>query len=147
MKVVLLANVPSLGRKFEVKNVASGHARNFLLPHGLATLADRATLKRVESLKRQYETSEMGKRAEADRLIGELEAVTITIQAKANEQGHLFEGVSKEMIATEIKKETKIELDPEWLDLDRPIKALGEYEINLATGKIKIQVTPIEPAR
>lgn len=143
MKVVLLNNVPNLGRKFEIKNVAYGHARNFLLPNGLAALADRTVLKRVELLKKQYEASQINKHVEADRLIDELAETTITIQVKANEQGHLFEGISKEMIATEIKKETKIDLDPEWLELDRPIKAIGDYEIGMAKGKIKIQIISI----
>ncbi|MEK7208887.1 MAG: 50S ribosomal protein L9 [Patescibacteria group bacterium] len=150
MKIVLLGDVRGVGKKFEVKNVTGGYARNHLLPSGLALVADRAARQRVELLKQQDENRRGKLRTKAVELIGQLNTgkTVITIEAKANEQGHLFEGIDRLAIIEAIKKETKIELEPDWLELIRPIKAVGDYDLKISSGGgegiIKIKITPEE---
>lgn len=140
MKIVLLNDVASLGRRFEVKNVTAGYARNYLLPKGLAALADNATLKRIELLKHKHESDLKRRRDEAVQLISQLAGTIITIEVKTNEQGHLFEGIDRTAIAEAVKRETKIELDPDWIELERPIKVIGDYDLTVAHGETKEQI-------
>ena len=139
MKIVLLDDVATLGRRFEVKTVANGYARNLLIPKGLAALADKAMLKRVEILKKQYEQSEKRRQTQVATAINQLADQLITIEVKTNEQGHLFEGIHQTAIAAAIKAETKIELDPNWIKLERPIKIIGDYDLTVEMGETKSQ--------
>lgn len=148
MKIVLLNDVASVGRRFEVKTVAPGFARNYLVPNGLAALADSATLRRIEILKKQREQSEKQRQAQAAQSINQLSGTIINLEAKTNELGHLFEGLHAPEIARAIKQETKIDIDPNWIKLERPIKAIGDYDLNIADGdingqiKIRVQTLP-----
>ena len=146
MKIVLLDNIRGVGRKFEVKNVAGGYARNHLLPHGLALLANQLTLKQIESLKKQAEQRRTRLKDKAAELIGQLDEKTVTLEARANEQGHLFQGLDRSAVAEAIKQESKIEIEPDWLELERPLKALGDYDLKIVSGpiegKIKITIKP-----
>ncbi len=140
MKIVLLDDVAKLGRKFEIKNVANGYARNALIPKGLAARADPATVRRIEILKKQHEQSEKQRQAQAVQSINQLSGTIINMAAKANDQGHLFEGIHPTEIAAAIKQETKIDLDPSWLKLERPIKAVGDYDLAIVHGDTKGQI-------
>ncbi|MBI2097326.1 MAG: 50S ribosomal protein L9 [Candidatus Vogelbacteria bacterium] len=144
MKIVLLDDVAKVGKRFEIKNVASGYARNFLIPKGSAALANPAILKRVELMKHKYEVELNKRRAEASQVINQLADSIIVIEAKANEQGHLFEGLDRAAIAAAVKRETKLDLNPEWLQLERPLKAIGDYDLAIAQGdsqsRIKVRV-------
>ncbi|HZS42916.1 MAG TPA: 50S ribosomal protein L9 [Candidatus Paceibacterota bacterium] len=134
MKVILLKDVPNFGRRYEVKNVSDGHALNFLFPRGLAELANDQTLKKVEELKKQHDDE---KRVREDLLVKNLKALTdsrIELSEKANDKGHLFAGIHKPEIIAAIKKQTELDVDADHLDLEEPIKAVGEYDI-----KIKVQ--------
>jgi len=140
MKIVLLDDVAALGRRFEVKTVANGYARNALIPKGLVALADSVTLRRIEILKKQHAQSEKQRQTQAAQSINQLAGTIINIEVKANEQGHLFEGIHAMEIATAIKQETKIDIDPNWIKLERPIKAVGDYDLTIAHGDIKGQI-------
>jgi len=129
MKVILLKDVPKVGRKYEIKNVADGYGRNFLIGRGLATLAT------PESEKRMVEKKNL---AEAERVVNEdlleknlegVSAARVLFVRKANEEGHLFAGIKKEEIVAELKKQAHIELAEEYIVLDHPIKELGEHKI------------------
>jgi large subunit ribosomal protein L9 len=131
MKVILLKNVPKIGARFEVKDVSAGHATNFLIPKGLAEIATESSIKRIETVKAQ---------ADAERKIHEdllmknlvdMQGVVIEMEESANEQGHLFAGIHKEEIIPEIKKQTQLEILPEYINLEKPIKEVGEHEIEV----------------
>lgn len=147
MEIVLLDDVINVGGRYEVKKVAAGYARNYLLPRGLAAPANPAMLRQVEQLKKKHQ-AELARRQEtADKFIGQLSDAVVTIKAKANEQGHLFEGLDRQAIAAAVKGQIKVDFDPEWLQLERPLKALGDYELIAAPaasvgrrGQIKIRV-------
>ncbi|MEK7552744.1 MAG: 50S ribosomal protein L9 [Patescibacteria group bacterium] len=146
MKVLLLNNVPALGQRFELKEVASGHARNFLIPKGLAIIADVAAHKRVEFLKTKQFNEDKNQQTRVENIIKNLSDQTLKIEAKANAQGHLFEGLDEKRIVAAIKSQTGIEAEEKWLKLDRPIKVTGEHELTITGGKLSGQIKLIVTA-
>ena len=134
MKVILNKDIPKVGKKYEVKNVADGHALNFLIPHGLAVAATVGALKKLEIAKTMVAVE---KKVQEDLLLKNLKSLDgarIEIVEKANDKGHLFAGLHKEQIIPEIKKQTGLDVLPEFLVLDKPIKQIGEHSL-----EIKIQ--------
>ncbi|MFC1720866.1 50S ribosomal protein L9 [Patescibacteria group bacterium] len=136
MKVVLLQTVPKVGKQYEVKEVSRGFAQNFLFPQKLAEIATEKAMKAIEKKK---QNSDAEAKIHEDLLIKnivDMSGVTIVMQEKANEKGHLFAGVHKDEIVPEIKKQTQLDIDPESIQLEEPIKELGEHEIEVsAHGK------------
>ncbi len=131
MKVILLKDVAKLGRQYEIKEVSSGHAINLLIPQGLALSATPDAVKRLEVKKKQ---------ADAERKIHEdllvmnikgLDGKTITIAGKANEKGHLFAGLHREAIAAELQKQTELQIDPSFIQIDHPLKEVGEHIVEV----------------
>ncbi len=145
MKVILINDVPKLGKKHDVKDVSNGHALNLLLPQGLAIAATPQALKRAIVEKAKTE----GERKVHEELLMQnlksLEDVSITISGKANEKGHLFAGLHREAIAKELAAQAHVQIDPSFIQLDEPIKTVGEHEIeikvagNSAKFKVVIQ--------
>ncbi len=135
MKVVLLQDVPKLGRKYEVKNVSDGHAINFLMPKGLVELASEGNIKKVEGLKAIHEAEQ---KIRVDLLLKNLDDIkgtVVTMKEKANEKGHLFAGVHKAELIPAIKEQTRLDLAPEYIVLEKPIKTVGEHEIQVKVGE------------
>ena len=99
MKVILLKDVAKIGRKYDIKNVADGYALNMLIPRGLAVVATEQAMKKVETLKVNDTTD---KKIQTELLLKNLEVIknlTLNLKEKANEKGHLFAGVTREMLA------------------------------------------------
>lgn len=145
MKVILLADVKGHGKKGELCNVSDGYARNFLFPKKLAIEADNAAL---NELKNREEAAAHHKQEEikaAKELAAKLEGKTVTIKAKAGNNGKLFGSVTSKEIAAEIKKNIGVEIDRKKMSV-ADIKNFGEYtaEIKLYVGitaKITVKVT------
>jgi len=144
MKVILLQDVEKLGKKGEVKEVANGYARNFLIPNKLVVLATEPELKKLEEQK-EIETQ----KAEEELLYfqgiaSQVDGLEIEIAVKVGEEGKLFGAVTASQIAEKLK-EKGFGIEKEQVKLEAPIKELGEYEAvvefphNLET-KIKIIV-------
>ena len=136
MKIILLKDVPKLGKKFDIKTASDGHALNLLIPQGLAIIATPDAVKRVELEKKQEEA----KRKIHEELLAEnlkgLNETTLTITAKANPKGHLFAGLHAEAIASELQKQTRLQVEPSFIQLKNPIKEVGEYTLEVkAAGK------------
>ena len=134
MKVLFLENVAKKGRKYEVKEVASGYARNFLIPQKLAELATDKSITRVDKLRKQQEAE---RKIQDDLLIknlSDLKEVTITMTEKANDKGHLFAGIHKEELIPVIKEQTQLDVDTEHIILEHPIKEVGEHQIEILVG-------------
>ena len=131
MQVILLADVPKIGRKFDVKNVSDGYAANFLFPRKLAEKATPDRLKRVEMLAREKEEE----RKISDELLlknlSTLENKRVELTAKVNELGHLYQAIHAKEITEALKAEHHIDLDPEFLNLEHPIKEAGEHTIEV----------------
>lgn len=131
MKIILLKDVKGLGKKYDIKEAKNGHALNLLIPQGLAV---HATDKNVREVEIKKKTDLEHRKIQEDLLImnlKELDGIKIEISEKANEKGHLFAGIHKEQIIPEIKKQTRIDMLPEFIILEKPIKEVGEHEISV----------------
>ena len=145
MKIILLKDVQKVGRKYDIKEVSDGYALNLLIPRGLATTATPQAVKKVEMMKANDMTE---KKIQGELLLKNLETIknlTITLKEKANEKGHLFAGVTKEMLAEKILKETRLNIDPESIILEKPLKEIGEHKVTVeAMGKTAEFIVVIE---
>jgi len=141
MKVVFLQNVEGSGRTGEIKEVADGFARNFLLPRRLAAPATPDAVKRAEALA----AAEARRQAELDeeaRTLAEKLAAPIVITVRAGEQGRLYGSVTPGDVAEEASKLAGQEVDRHLLVLEEPIKEVGTYEIPLRlTQNVEAAVT------
>ncbi len=146
MKIILLQDVPKIGKKYEIKNVSDGFARNFLIVRGLAKVASLENTRAVESLKRIAAENTKKKESLLKENLLKLTSdnMRLAIKANANENGGLFSGLDKTEIAKRINQKTGIEIAAEMILLERPIKQIGEYDVEIAFGKerpkIKIAV-------
>lgn len=130
MRVILLQDIKNVGKKYEIKEVKNGYARNFLFPNGLAKAATRETL---EWLKVQKELNE--KKAEEElkkvqEFASSLDGLEITIPVKVGEDGQLFESITSQKIFEKLK-ELGFEIKKPQIILAEPIKELGEYPIKI----------------
>jgi large subunit ribosomal protein L9 len=144
MKIILLQDVAKLGKRFDIKEVSDGHATNFLIPRKLAISGTAEAVKRIESQKMKLAGDKKIHQELLAQNIDSLAGATLRISGKANEKGHLFAGLHKEEIIKELQKQTRVQLDPEFLLLDQPIKEVGEHIIDVKgggkTGKLKLVV-------
>lgn len=142
MKVILLKDVAKLGKKYDTKTVSDGYAINLLIPQGLAVAATRDAVKRYETLKAATEGERKIQEELLVRNIEGLKDMTITIVGKANDKGHLFAGLHKEAIAEEIQKQTRLQIDPSFIQLEHPLKEIGEHVIEIKGGgkSVKLNV-------
>ncbi len=143
MKIILLKDVPKVGQIYDIKKVSDGYALNFLIPRKLAKIATNSSIKELEEKKQKNEAERKEKIDILTENLAMLKNVDIMITAKANDEGHLFAGISKSDIVTAIKKEKSIEINPELIDLEIPIKEIGEHTLQAQIGedKIKFKVT------
>lgn len=142
MKVILLKDVEKLGKKGEVKNVADGYARNFLIPNKLAALATKSELAKLEEQKK-IETEKAEEELKFyQEIANQIDGLELEIPVKVSEEDKLFGAVTASQIAEKLK-EKNFEIKKEQIKLEEPIKEIGEYEAivefphNLET-KIKI---------
>ena len=136
MKVVLLEDVKSLGKKGELVNTSDGYARNFLFPKKLAKEANAQAMNEVKNAKESKEFKIKTDIENANKLAKELEGKILTIQAKAGVQGRLFGSVTAKEVASMITKQFGIEVDKRKVSLEDDIKAFGTYKavVKLYTG-------------
>lgn len=133
MKIILLKDVPKLGKKDDIKDVSDGYARNFLIPKGLVAPLTPALLKEAEARKAK-EAAKVQKEIEAAKDLAEkIKKVKMTIKAKANEKEELFGSVDSAQIA-EALKEKGIEVAKNQVVLKEPIKKLGDYKVKIDLG-------------
>jgi len=130
MKIVLCQDVPSLGHRGDVVTVKTGYAWNFLLPKKLGVIETPENLQRIEREKLKFMAQEKARREDLEKLKDKLAETSCTIEVKASEEGHLYGSVNSQMIVEALAKEG-VGLDPRWVQLDKPIKELGVYEIIL----------------
>jgi len=130
MKVILKQDVKGLGREGDLKEVKDGYARNFLLPTARAVIADKGAVANWERNKDQREERDRAARAEAEAMAEKLRELKLEIPVKAGERGRLFGAVTSHQIADHINK-AGIELDRHALHLREPIKALGDYRVDI----------------
>ena len=126
MKVLLIKDVYKLGRAGEVKKVAAGYGRNYLLPQGLAVLATAGALKQAERIGSQAEVRRTELDSELKDLAGHINGVTLTFAAKAGETGKLYGSITTNDVAAAIQEKTRYEVKKQQIDM-QPIRNLGEF--------------------
>lgn len=144
MKVILLQDVRKVGKKHEVKNVADGYALNFLIPNKLAEAATDSAMKKVENAKIKEAAEKKIKEDLLMKNLKGLSGITVEIKESANEKGNLFKGVHSEEIVKALKEQGHLDLLPEYIVLEKPIKDVGEHEIDVTvqskTVKFKVNI-------
>jgi large subunit ribosomal protein L9 len=146
MKVILLKDINKLGKKFDTKDVSSGHAINFLIPNGLAVAATAESMKHFELERAKIE----GERKVQNELLSEniksLDSITLNVSGKANDKGHLFAGIHREEIVKELEKQMHLSIDPASIVLEHPLKEVGEHTVEVKvegkSTKFKIIINP-----
>jgi len=145
MKIILSQDIPKVGKKNEVKEVADGYARNFLIAKGLAKPATEAALKQLELIK-----AELARKAEEDLkvqegVVSQIDGQEFEITGKADGTGKLYGSITPVKVA-KILKDNGFDVSKNNVKLAEPIKTTGEYEINLELdhgleAKIKLIIT------
>lgn len=130
MKVIFLQDVKGQGKKGEIKEVAEGYARNYLLPRGLAQLATAGATKNLEQMKAAEEKRKARELQEAQALAERLSKMKLVIKAKAGESGRLFGAITSKQIAEALEKE-KVKIDRRKIELDEPIRSLGVTQVQV----------------
>ena len=131
MKVLFLKEVPGAAQAGEVKEVAPGYARNFLLPKKLAIAADDRLIEQIRQ--REEATRRRAEKVlrEARELSARLRKLTVTIYAKTGEAGRLFGSVTNADIAQQLRREAGVEIDKRKITVEPPIKSLGPHEVEI----------------
>ncbi len=146
MKVILLADVKSLGKKGEIVDVSDGYARNMILPKKLGV---EATSKNLNDLKLQNQHAEKvaAENLEAAKKLAEdLKDKKVELTAKVGEGGRMFGSISTKEIAEAAKKQIGLDLDKKKMQLKEPIKSFGMYEVPIklhpqVTGTLAVHVS------
>lgn len=148
MKIVLLKDVGGLGKRFELKNVADGHALNFLIPK---KMAEPATPQVVERTKKFLTQAEAKRKVQEDLLVKNLKGVEgaeIIIKGKASDKGHLFAGIHTAEISKAVKEGIGADIPAEFIDIPEAIKTIGAHEALIKIGdkklKLRLKVEALE---
>ena len=134
MDILLKTDVEKLGERGEVVNVATGYARNYLIPKGLAVKVDRANAHQLGVERGRLARQEAHEAADRRALAERVSAISLTISASATEAGHLYGSVGLEEIVAALAKEG-VSVDPAGVRLEKPIKELGVYEVTLQVAE------------
>ncbi len=146
MKVILLQDVKSLGKKGQIVNVSDGYARNYVLPKKVGVEATDKNKNELKLQKQHEDKIAAEKLQEAKDLAAKLDKMTIEVRMRAGEGDRVFGSVSSKEIAEAAKKQLNIELDKKKIQVDEPIKGFGTYEVPIrlhteVTGKLHVNVT------
>lgn len=130
MKVLLTKDVYKLGRAGDVKKVADGYGRNYLLPQGMAVLATPNALKHAEKIREEAVKQRAALNQEMNAVAQVLNGLAIGFPAKAGETGKLYGSITAEDVATAIKTRTQVEVKRQQIDM-QPVRSLGEHKIHV----------------
>ena len=142
MKVILLQDIENLGKKFEIKTVKDGYARNYLFPRKLAELATPKNLKRLSQQIKMYQQKKQEQISRLKQLAEKIEQIVLEFPVRVGESGKIFGSINQKMIEKQLAergfKEFKV-------NLESPIKKLGEYQVEVDLGqgikaKLRIKV-------
>lgn len=139
MKVVLLKEVPKLGRKGDVKDVPVGYARNFLIPHGLADMLNKHTLNMLNAQKNKRERIVKQVKQDKSKLAKKIDRKTFTVSVKTDEKGTIYAGLGKKEIAEELKKQG-FSVEQNEIATKNKLKKIGTHKIDLNINNEKVKI-------
>ncbi|MBZ9569387.1 50S ribosomal protein L9 [Patescibacteria group bacterium] len=145
MRVILLQNIDKLGKKYEVKEVKNGYARNFLIPKGLAKPATKKALKWLKNQKEIRARKDEEELKEIQSFASSVDGLELVIPVKIGEKEQLFESITSQKILEKLK-ERGLEIKRAQIDLPEPIKELGEFPVKIhfehnLEAEIKVIIT------
>jgi large subunit ribosomal protein L9 len=148
MKVILLKDVASLGRAGDVREVKDGHARNYLMPRGLAAPATESNLQALEQTKAAAGRREARVNEELSALKGRLESLVVEVRARAGGDGRLFGSITAQDVVDGIQAKG-VGISKKQIDLQEPIKATGFYKVPIRlsprhTAMVEVNVLAAE---
>lgn len=136
MQVILLKDVAKIGRRHEIKNVADGYGRNFLLARQLAVLASPENRRKLEQWKRQESGQDQLQQGLLDKALTQLAGLSVIIQAKASPEGHLFAGIHQADIVAALSEQHHFQVPASAIELDQAIKTVGEHQLEIKVGQV-----------
>ena len=131
MKVILLEDVKSVGKKGQLVNASDGYAKNFLFPKKLAVEATKSNLNDFELKRKSNERKAKQELEEAEQLGEKIKKIVLIIKVKTGENGNLFGSVTNKEIAEELEKQAKIKIDKKKISLNEAIKMVGTRTVNV----------------
>jgi len=143
MRVIFLQDVPNVATAGEVKEVADGYGRNFLIPRKLALLADSQSISQLETKDKVKDQI----KAELIELAHQLEGEEVSLKARAGAKDRIYGSITSADIASKLNDATGLVIDKRKIELDEPIRQLGSYEVGIKLAKDiipKIRVTVTE---
>ena len=152
MNVIFLEDVPNAARAGEIKEVADGYARNFLIPRKLALLADPSAINIIETQRKIKARHQAQTEAELATLAQQLDGTEVSLRVHTGAKDRLYGSITSADIAAELQNTTGVAIDKRKIELAEPIRQLGSYEatIRLAkdiTPKIKVDVIEEEEGK
>ncbi|GDX45473.1 50S ribosomal protein L9 [Bacteroidota bacterium] len=146
MQVILLRDMDKLGDRFDIVAVKNGYGRNFLIPQGIAQIANKINLANLEEIKKIEEAEELQRLGDYRAIASQLTSQTLKIGAKAGASGKIFGSVTSVQIAAAIKEQFGLEILRKKIELPAEVKELGTYTaiINLhkeVIGKVEFEVS------
>jgi large subunit ribosomal protein L9 len=133
MQLVLTEDVPNLGQQGDLVEVKAGYGRNYLLPHGLATVPSEHNLRLLERYKLRVKAAREARIADLRVMAEQIQRLTVTIEANANEEGHLYGSVGAAEVAKALKSQN-LNIEPEMVKMEGPIRECALYAVKLQLG-------------
>lgn len=131
MNIILLQDVENLGSKFDVVTVRPGYGRNYLIPKGMAKVANTSNVKHLEEIRKQQSAKIAKKIADMQALADSLKDKVLTVGAKAGTSGKLFGSVTTVQLADVLKKQFDIDVDRRKIHMTEEVKSLGSYKASV----------------
>jgi large subunit ribosomal protein L9 len=147
MQLVLTEDVPNLGKQGELVEVKPGYGRNYLLPRGMATVPTAHNLRLLERYKQRVQQAREARVADLRVLAEQITRTTVTIEANANEEGHLYGSVGPAEIAQALRGKNLI-VETDMVRMEGPIKELAVYAVKLNLGydiETEVKVLVVRP--
>ncbi|HNY20412.1 MAG TPA: 50S ribosomal protein L9 [Flexilinea sp.] len=138
MKVLLLKDVYKLGHAGDVKKVADGYARNYLIPQGLVTMATPGAIKQADQIKQKADAIRSQLNTEMSSLFEKIDGMVITFASKAGETGKLYGSITPQMIVDAINEKSGASIEKRQLEVE-PIRTLGEHHV---TVRLTVDIVP-----
>ncbi len=131
MEIILLQDIENLGDKHDLVTVKSGYGRNYLIPQGMAIIANKTNMAKLNHLRKQDELRESKKVGEYQEMANKIQTEVLKIGAKAGTSGKIFGSVTNIQIAQAIKDALGLEVDRKKITIQEEVKNLGTYQANI----------------
>ncbi|MBM4060077.1 MAG: 50S ribosomal protein L9 [Planctomycetes bacterium] len=146
MELLLKQNVEHLGRTGDVVDVKPGYARNYLLPHGLAVMVTKSNVTEIERARARALAEEQSRILSLKELAAKIGETSVTVEGRANAEGHLFGSVSPAQIAAALR-EKGVRVDDKQVRLEAPLKEIGVFDVKVhlhATVETTVKVWVVQ---